>query len=235
MIIQIYKDVKSGERKRFPNGTWRPENGGFETFKQLLRYIVMEELKWTKSDLLALKFMDRFFKGHKLNGAVLILYNRHLHQPFIDSFPEWNLKKWQFGGNSGKTWGRTEKIEALTWFMEEKCAGSFEAIKENLTLAGLTDCGLKVIAHSYRYNLQLMMEDLFPGQDFGFVRERKYADHIRGEKHPFSTLTEELVRELKIKRKTEMMTSSQMAKLYPVSLTQAEQIVAGRTWKHIVV
>ena len=232
-VISTYKDLLCGKRKRLPLGFWDKDCGGYDRFRVLLQYVVVEKRRWSKSELLQLDHLDHFFKECKLKAGIVMLFNGNAHEAIIHSFPDWDLKPWQFGGR--RTWSREVHIQALTWFMVEYCKNDHETIAENLTLKGLEEAGIEAIAIHYRCNIQRMMEELFPNRDFSFIQQRKFRDHARGERHPFSTLTNDVVREMKKRRRDENLTAKQLSSLYGTSLSQAQQIIANRTWKHIVI
>lgn len=235
--ISTYEELLSGKRKRLPSGFWAKESGGFDRLRLLLQYVVMEKRKWTRDDLIVhMTNMDDFLKDIRLKAGIVMLFNGNGHEAFIHSFPDWELNHWELGGKAGSNiWTKEMQIKAITWFMEVRCKGDPVLIEEHLTYKGIKEAGLETIISFHRFNVQEMMQALFPDRDFRFTLDRKRRDRIRGERNPFTTLTDDIVREMKVRRRDEKLTAKQLAHAYGTTLPQAERIVANRTWKHIVV
>ncbi|WP_019156824.1 DUF4046 domain-containing protein [Robertmurraya massiliosenegalensis] len=92
-IIEVYKDVLSGKRKRFPLHTWTKDEYGYSNFASCLRYIV-EKNNMDREQIINIEhsLIERF----KLRGALTMLYEQNLKKAIQEVFPEHKIAKWEF-------------------------------------------------------------------------------------------------------------------------------------------
>ena len=93
-IIEIYKEILRGNRKRFPKGTWqRPDS--IENSRKCIKYLIEEKLKLT-DDKIKNQISYKFFKNNKLGGMILICFNgssfNALDTTYPRKFKPWELK-----------------------------------------------------------------------------------------------------------------------------------------------
>lgn len=110
-ILDIYEDILQGNRKRFPRGTWTPQSYGKENFKKCLRYVV-EKCGYTRIDITHIN--TDFFIKNKLRAALEVTYPYSISDAIIDTFPEYDFKKWEFFGISKDENLAIEALQELT-------------------------------------------------------------------------------------------------------------------------
>jgi hypothetical protein len=168
-VIEIYKEVLSGKRKRVPSGTWNPYKGGYDNFNRCFRYLITEKLSWEKDDVLK-NFNQNTIKKWKLRGAVGCLFNDSPYNALWSAFPEWDVQKWEMGQVPNNTWDEETIYIATRWLFNRKLKWSRQDILERVSVNVFKDNNLsKVLYRGDRYGYKgifgLLVQS-FPEYDF---------------------------------------------------------------------
>lgn len=151
-IVEIYKQLLSGARNRFPPETWQPYKGGYDNFRRCFRFLVNEELKLEKKDF---KNIQRiFFTKYKLRGALQQLYNDNIYDAICYALPDINLKPWELKQSPRDTWNTDTGKEAIRWLFNEELKWSKEDILTNVSSFN---------AILLKYNLSSVLKRCFSG------------------------------------------------------------------------
>ncbi len=120
--IGVYNRVRKGSFyhkgmlipvKCFPNGFWDEE-----TAKVLVRYLVLEELKWSREDICN-KFTDDFLSKNYLRGAVKV-YNASTYNIVSACFPEFEIKPWELKSCPNGFWLSKDNCKQVTLWIAKK-------------------------------------------------------------------------------------------------------------------
>ncbi|MFF0828907.1 DUF4046 domain-containing protein [Brevibacillus sp. NPDC003359] len=204
-IIDIYEKVLAGKLKRFPKYTWDVDYGGLDNIKICMRYLILDKMKWDRDDLLE-KISAEFVHNCKLAGGLVHVFNTNT--PFLalaHSFPEWDLKRWEFKHITFNKWTEEDKKDALGWLIEEKLKWSYEEIIENLSVRTFQDWGLDSLLSNFFKNSPVRaMKYLYPESDWTLLeqefkeRKRRNAKEVgtntKGRISEKAMLTDEQVR-----------------------------------------
>lgn len=119
-ILQTYAKVRSGALKRFPNGTWSPENGGRESFRRCVREYFLNILNWSREDVVK-NVTQATFRHGKLYGGLNLLYGSSPSSALKSIFPEWEIKEWELVRvPQSKYWNKETILKATRWLFEVK-------------------------------------------------------------------------------------------------------------------
>lgn len=129
--LEVYDLVAKGELGKFPNNYLDKE-----TTKYILRHIILNVCKFGRKDVCE-KVNHKFMQKHHM-GWFRALFGMKDYELFKYSFPEWDLKEWEFNGSvSPQFWEkRKNQREFVLWVAE----------KENLNLNKKDDLK-KLTAH----------------------------------------------------------------------------------------
>ena len=114
-IVEMYKEILKGTRKKFVNGTWQRPDAISNSVK-VTKYLVEEKLKLSDEELkeqLSLKL----FKDYKLGGMADICFNNSPYQAINTAYPD-KFKEWEFKNTSRDFWTKDKGIEATKWLIE---------------------------------------------------------------------------------------------------------------------
>lgn len=128
--IQIYKEILTGKRKRFPNGYWC-HNDGKEKAHKLTKFLLEKILNWSFNDICEHLKIETFRK-YKLSGMISIIYGDSYYELINEIYPN-TFKPWYFSTSGNSYWNLDTAKEATIWLIEEKLKWTDEDIKNNLT------------------------------------------------------------------------------------------------------
>ena len=111
--MEVYKLVATGQLKKFPHNYLEKES-----IKEIVRNVFLNELKLTREDVLKIKqedmtsrYMGGFRKFFDMQNALVMIY----------SFPEWDLKPWEFTKVHPKFWEDTNnQREFVLWIAKKE-------------------------------------------------------------------------------------------------------------------
>ncbi|MBE5821197.1 MAG: DUF4046 domain-containing protein [Clostridiales bacterium] len=100
--------------KTFPNGFWNKE-----VAINLVRYYVLEELKFTRQDYLN-EASIKFFTNARLKSAVK-QYNNSVYKLTKDAFPEWEIEPWELkDGYNGYLSDKKNCKKIMKWICKKE-------------------------------------------------------------------------------------------------------------------
>ena len=129
-IIEMYKEILKGTRKKFVNGTWQRPDAISNSVK-VTKYLVEEKLKLSDEELkeqLSLKL----FKDYKLGGMADICFDNSPYKVINTVYPN-KFKEWDFIQTPRNFWTKEKGVEITKWLVEEKLKLSDEELKEQLS------------------------------------------------------------------------------------------------------
>lgn len=129
-IISLYKQVLSGQLKKFPRFTWELPNSLYYA-KVITRFVVEKKLKWSIEDIKS-HFNTETIIKYKLRGMYSALFNCHF--TLIDNAYPDKIFPWELAKTPQGYWICDEnKRTALRWLFVEKLGGDLQFIKKNLS------------------------------------------------------------------------------------------------------
>lgn len=145
--FEIWQDVITQKRKKFPNGFFLGQSGR-ENLKYILQKIFISK-GWTKGDCLEL-FNTQFLKDNKLMGVATVQYDASAYKVLCVVYPE--IKFWEMKHAPNSSWTDEATVEATKWLIEEKLKWSKDDIKKNLTKDVFIENGLSGAIYSHKRN-----------------------------------------------------------------------------------
>lgn len=247
-IISIYNEVLSGRRKIFPMYTWSPHKGGYDNFKRVFRYIVLEKLKLDREALL--QVLDRKFFNHwKIGGGLSTLFEASSFEAVTYAFPEFNIRPWELRNATRDLWLDEKNIfEAFRWLIEEKLQWSKEEFVEGFTINILNENSLGSIIQ-YDLTIGEIVATSFPEWNIspkeyleiryektskfmkGYFGEEENLSKNSGENSNINKLTQQQVISIREKYKQGGETIRSLAKEYDISPTQTARILNNKSWR----
>ena len=107
--LEVYALVVRGTIKKFPNGYLDKDK-----VKILVRHVILTVYNYTKEDVLE-KINHKFFQDNFL-GGVRKLFDFGDNEVLIYSFPEWELKQWNFRKVPPNFWkNKTNQKDFVLW------------------------------------------------------------------------------------------------------------------------
>lgn len=159
-IIEIYKELLDGERKIFPSGSWNPTKGGYDNFKRVFRYLILEKLNLNREEFIHKRIDWKFATKYRLKGAISILFNDVLADAINYAIPEWELKPWEMNRVTKNFWNKENAKIAIKWVIDEKL--DHKKMKNNnyeISPQLLYDNGLWTLYCMYRKDFNQLIED----------------------------------------------------------------------------
>ena len=130
-IIEMYKEILKGTRKKFVNGAWQRPDAIPNAIK-VTKYLIEEELKLSDEELKEQLSMN-LFKDNKLLGMIHCCFSESPYLAINTTYPN-KFKEWEFIKTPSGFWTKEKGIEATKWLIEEKLKLSDEELKEKLSL-----------------------------------------------------------------------------------------------------
>ncbi|GLC89320.1 DUF4046 domain-containing protein [Lysinibacillus piscis] len=141
-ITQIYQQILSGQKSRFPSNTWSDiSNAVFCT-----RYLIDNVLKWTDDDI-KLKLNKTVFVQYKLKGMLTTVYDDSPYRAFDAAFPG-RLKEWELKSTPKNFWTEDKAIEAIHWLLEEKLNDNDQLRVDTFEKYGLSGMFQTIFPHN---------------------------------------------------------------------------------------
>ena len=112
-VYEVYEALREGEIKCFPNGYLDED-----VSRDLLRYVMLEEDKLTRSQICSTNFLE-YTKKKKLR-TVLKRFNT-LHELVSFCFPELKIKPWELKKVEDGFWkDKNNRLKALLWLVNKE-------------------------------------------------------------------------------------------------------------------
>lgn len=116
--MEVYDLVRNGDLKKFPSN-YLDKN----TIKEIVREVLINELKLTRSDIL--KQVDHDFMTKHYMGGFRKFFDMKDHNVITYSFPEMSIHGWEFTKVEPHYWkDKNNQREFLLWVMEQECINS---------------------------------------------------------------------------------------------------------------
>ena len=161
-IIEMYKEILKGTRKKFVNGTWQRPDAISNSVK-VTKYLVEEKLKLSDEELkeqLSLKL----FKDYKLGGMADICFNNSPYQAINTAYPD-KFKEWEFKNTSRDFWTKEKAIESTKWLIEEKLKLTDEELKEKLSTKLFKEHNLMgMLSICFDYSTYRAIDETYPNK-----------------------------------------------------------------------
>lgn len=111
--LEVYALVVTGKLKKFPNGYLNKER-----IKEIVRNQILNVYRYAREDILTLQ--HSFFQENFLGGARKFFNDSNVSL-LIYSFPEWNLKHWEFNKVPSKFWKeKSNQEDFVNWIAEKE-------------------------------------------------------------------------------------------------------------------
>lgn len=140
-IVDIYKEVLSGKRKRFPNFTWTKPDARQNAI-ECTKFLIENILNWNDDDIR--HNLNKFtFGKNKLWGMIGSVYNNSAYDAINDAYPD-KFKPWELPISPKNTWNIDNKNaeQSLNWIVH----------KENLTFEKILSTEYDEIKNIFRRN-----------------------------------------------------------------------------------
>ena len=128
-IVEMYKEILKGTRKRFVNCIWQRPDAITNSIK-VTKYLIEEKLKLTDEEIKE-QLSVKLFKDNKLSGMLQLCFNGSPYQAINTIYPN-KFKEWEFKCTPNSFWTKEKGIEATKWLVEEKLKLTDEELKEQL-------------------------------------------------------------------------------------------------------
>ena len=129
-IIEMYKEILKGTRKKFVKCVWKEPNAITNAIK-ITKYLIEEKLKLTDEELKE-QLSKKLFEDNKLSGMLQFCFNSSPYQAINTIYPN-RFKEWEFKNVPINFWNKEKGIEATKWLIEEKLKLTDEELKEQLS------------------------------------------------------------------------------------------------------
>ena len=129
-IIEMYKEILKGTRKRFASGVWQGPNAIPNAIK-VTKYLIEEKLKLTDEEIKK-QLSQTLFQDNKLLGMLQFCFNSSPYLAINTLYPK-KFKEWEFKNVPINFWNKEKGIEATKWLIEEKLKLTDEELKEQLS------------------------------------------------------------------------------------------------------
>ncbi len=144
--IEVYKDVLTGTRKRFPQNFWKDdENQNFSNAAVITRYLIEDILKWNDKDIKT-KLCCKVFFEHKLKGMMCVVFNDSVYAALDNAYPG-KFKQWELSCTPRNFWDLETAKQATVWMFKEKLQWSDEKIRESASRQLFVENGLDTMLH----------------------------------------------------------------------------------------
>ena len=112
--LEVYALVVRGVIKKFPNGYLDKER-----IKTIVRYVMLDAYNFTRQDVIQV-VNHEFFQKNFL-GGVRKLFDYGDNEVLIYSFPEWELKQWNFRKAPPNFWkNKANQKEFVLWICDKE-------------------------------------------------------------------------------------------------------------------
>lgn len=112
--MEVYNLVRRGDLQRFPNNYLEKS-----MVKIILRKVVLEEMKFTREDII--KMVDHSFMSKHYMGGFRKLFDTKMYNLIDYCFPEMKIKAWELSKVTPGFWkNKDNQREFLIWVMEKE-------------------------------------------------------------------------------------------------------------------
>jgi hypothetical protein len=164
--IALYEEILSGKRQRFPRYTWNPLKGGFDNYRKVIRYLVLDKLQLDRQQLMRFLSMD-WLEEYGLRKGLEYTYGDFVTL-VEDCFPEFEIQPWELHYNARRQ--ETDPASVLRWLLSEKLGWSRKDIVMNFSGNTLRAHGLYKLYTSGReprsIRLYALLREAFPEHNF---------------------------------------------------------------------
>lgn len=144
-IIEIYKEILSGDRGRFPNGIWKRPDAK-ENAKKCVRYLIEDKLQWSEENIKE-NLSVKTFRAYKLFPMLCECFDSSPYKAICSIYPN-KFKQWEFRIVSNNYWNKEHGIEATKCLIEEKLKLTDKELKEQLSVKLFIDNDLANMLNS---------------------------------------------------------------------------------------
>ena len=135
-IIEMYKEILKGTRKKFVNGTWQRPDAIPNAIK-ITKYLIEEKLKLSDNEIKD-QLSEKLFVDNRLRGMLKHCFNDSPYKAINTIYPN-RFKEWDFNRTPINFWNKEKGVEATKWLIEEKLKLTDEEIKEQLSIKLFAD------------------------------------------------------------------------------------------------
>lgn len=139
-IIEIYKEILSGDRGRFPNGIWKRPDAK-ENAMKCVRFLIEDKLQWSEENIKE-NLSVKTFRTYKLFPMLCECFDSSPYKAICSIYPN-KFKQWEFRIVSNNYWNKEHGIEATKWLIEEKLKLTDTELKEQLSQKIFYENGLR--------------------------------------------------------------------------------------------
>lgn len=160
---EVYQQVFSGKRSRFPAGFWS-EEGNIERAIEITKYFFEKILEYSREDICTKLDTQTFYK-HCLCGMIKNVFNNSVFKTVDAAYPG-EYKPWELKRTHSNCWNSKQRgKEAICWLIEEKLRWSDKQVCDNLTLEIFKNNGLSgMMSMLYNDSPYLAIESAYPGK-----------------------------------------------------------------------
>ena len=139
--IEIYQEVLSGKRTRFPRNFFKSGNIiNYDAANQLIKYLIEDILKYNDEQIKN-NISMKFFLKYGLKNMIDTVFNGDPFKAINSIYPN-KYHVWEFKYPLINYWNLGTAKEATIWLFEEKLKWNDEQIKANLSAKVFSDNGL---------------------------------------------------------------------------------------------
>jgi hypothetical protein len=206
-----------------------------DNIKLSIRWLFLDKLSWNRLDTITqvtqLTIIENGLSSAFTALRSLGIFNRvGIYELLHFSFPEYNLKKWEF--RKMRTWCPADVKEAVRSFVEEELQlGSFEAMKEQLYYKTFDDHDKRHLL-CFNNDFKSTMSFAYPEYDWSFLLERKIfvSEETRLKATGNPRLNDDQVDHILDSYRLGKLTVYELADMYQMSPHSIYRIVNGTGW-----
>ena len=174
--VQIYKEILSSKRDKFPNHFWNDAKT-MQYAKEIIIYLFEQVLKWDDEDIKK-KLNARLFKKYYLCNMLMNVFNASpfliLNNAYPGKFHEWELKT-----VPKKYWNEDTAKKATIWLIEEKLHFTDEQIKHNLLVRTFKKYNLEnMLYYFFNNDIFLAVDNAYPSKFYPWELIGYCKNHI---------------------------------------------------------
>ena len=138
---EIYKEVLSGKRKRFPINFWVYNgNLNYSDAKEITIYMIENILNWSEDEVKK-NLTTKTFEDNKLIGMLEIVFNRSTFKALNNAYPD-KFHEWELSTVPRNYWNLETAKKSTKWLIEEKLKWDEVQVKKELEWKVFNDNGL---------------------------------------------------------------------------------------------
>ena len=108
-IIEMYKELLKGTRKKFVNGIWQRPDAITNSIK-VTKYLIEEKLKLTDEEMKE-QLSVNLFKDNRLGGMLRCCFKDSPYQAINETYPN-KFNEWEFNKTPQGFWTKEKGIKA---------------------------------------------------------------------------------------------------------------------------